>query len=337
MESVDYIQSEIRNNQNFETSAEINRQKFKIVNQVGIIYAIELAFLSQIGEIYFIMMKKFFPNFFKTNEANLILLGTLIVNDIIGMLLIFLMTRFIKKITIKRSAYGCKKFIGNLFINDGLVILVVIIEYLAKLFFDSFLNKNFSKNQTDMKIYKVIKNSNIFLKIFIICLTGPICEEFIFRKFLIDRLAVYSKTLAIFSSGILFGIIHCNFVQFFIAIVLGWTFAYTYVETGNILITITYHIYHNSFLIFLESLSNKDFINNNQIITKIQIAVSFLRLIGGLVGIIILIIYRKKIKVTGEENKSGDKWKFFKSYGMWIFIFEGFLLFSISYMNKLFI
>ena len=179
-------------------------------------------------------------------------------------------------------------------------------------------------------------NSNIFLEFFVICLTAPITEEFIFRKFLIDRLAVYSKTLAIFSSGILFGIIHCNFVQFFVAIVLGWTFAYAYVETGNILITITYHIYHNTFLIFLESLSKID-INNNQIVTKILIIVAFLRLIGGLIGIIILIIYRKNIKVTGEENKSGDKWKFFKSYGMWIFIFEGFLLFSISYMNKLFI
>ena len=60
-----------------------------------------------------------------------------------------------------------------------------------------------------------------------------------------------------------------------------------------------------------------------------------LRLIVIIIGIILLIIYRKKIKVTGEENKSSDKWKLFKSYGMWILFLEGLILFSRYYISIL--
>ena len=174
-------------------------------------------------------------------------------------------------------------------------------------------------------------DSNIFFKFFVICLAGPIAEEFIFRKFLIDRLAIYSKTLAIFSSGIIFGISHKNLLQLFGAMLSGWALAYSYAETGNILIPISYHIFENSITTINKSIIPEDF-NNNQIRAKIGFVIIVLRLIAFLIGIILLIIYRRKIKVTGEENKSSDKWKFFKSYGMWIFVLEGFLLFVIFYM-----
>ena len=107
----------------------------------------------------------------------------------------------------------------------------------------------------------------------------------------------------------------------------GWALAYSYVESGNILIPISYHIFENSFTTILKSISPKDIKRR-----KILVVMTLLRLIEGLIGIIILIIYRKKIKVTGEENKSSEKWKFFKSYGMWIFVLEGFILFSIFYI-----
>ena len=169
------------------------------------------------------------------------------------------------------------------------------------------------------------------------CLTAPIAEELVFRKLLIDRLSVYSKTLAIFASGIIFGISHINIHQFCETLLLGWSLAYSYVETRNILIPISYHIFENSITkitqIFNPYLSKEKEITIRE---KMIIVLLFMRLIEGLTGIILLLIYRKKIKVRGEENRSKDKWKLFKSYGMWIFIFEGFILFSIFYMNILF-
>ena len=147
---------------------------------------------------------------------------------------------------------------------------------------------------------------------------------------------IYSKTLAIFASGILFGIFHNNIPQFFGAMFLGWSLAYSYVETGNILIPISYHIFENSYTTLIQILASIDS-KTNKTLKIIQTVLFSIRLIEALAGIILLIIKRKKIKVTGEENKSGDKWKLFKSYGMWIFFVEGFIMFSILYMNILFV
>ena len=169
-----------------------------------------------------------------------------------------------------------------------------------------------------------------------VCISAPIAEEFIFRKFLIDRLAIYSKTLAIFASGIIFGIFHNNIHQFFGTMFLGWSLAYSYVETGNILIPISYHMFENSYSTVAQMLTSNNS-KNNKILEKISEGMLLIRFIEALTGIILLIVKRKKIKVTGEENKSGDKWKLFKSYGMWIFFVEGFILFSLLYMKILFV
>ena len=324
MESIDTLETDIRNSQNFQRQDEIKRQKFQIVNQVGMIYTIGNAFLSQGGDIFYTIINKFFPNFFKTKRGDSILLATLIVNQIFGILLMFFMTKFIKKIEIKKRAYGCKKYFATLLINSGLLVFGFIIgipiEY-------SLSNKKSSENLKKA----TVNEPNIFLEYIVLCLTAPITEEFIFRKFLIDRLAIYSKTLAIFSSGIMFGIFHKNFGQLFSTTFSGWVLAYAYAETGNILISISYHIIENS----LSAIFNLKFLKNNQIIEKIFFVIALLRFIEALIGIIILIVIRKKIRVTGEDNKSSDNWKFFKSYGMWIFVFEGFILFSLFYLNKL--
>ena len=64
------------------------------MNQVGIIYAIGIAFLSQVANVYFFLFTKFFPNFSKTNKSDTLLLGTLIVNQIFGSLLMFILFWF---------------------------------------------------------------------------------------------------------------------------------------------------------------------------------------------------------------------------------------------------
>ena len=336
MESMENITNDLRNseNPNFESQTEIKKQKFQIVNQVGIIYAIGIAFLSQVANVYFFLFTKFFPNFSKTNKSDTLLLGTLIVNQIFGSLLMFILTKFIKKLTIKKYIYGCKKFVINLFINSGLLYFGSLIGYIIQILFAKLF---ISKNQTKDIVKEVLtKNSNIFLQILVICITAPIAEEFIYRKLLIDRLAIFSKSLAIFSSGIMFGIFHNNIHQFFGAMILGWALAYAYVETGNLIIPIIYHMLENS-LTTLLALTIPEKINDSRINTKIYNVIYLFRLIGASAGIILLIAYRKKIKVTGEDNRSNDKWKFFKSYGMWIFIFEGFLLFFILHIGELLI
>ena len=333
MESIENIQSEIIDS--FESQNEIRREKFNIVNKVGLLYAIGIAIMFQFEQIFFMIVKRFFSDFIKSNRNNIILLGTLIVNQILGPILMFSLTKCIKRTKIKKCKYGLKKYLANLCINSGLLILGSLVGYIMQFcFLHIFINSSEIKSNSAVN-HSSIKG-NIFLNFFIICFTAPIAEELMFRKFLIDRVAIYSKTLAIFTSGILFGIFHINIHQFFGAMFSGWSLAYSYAETGNILIPISYHIIENSFTTIIQMGNLNNNINTNSIKAKIFVLFVLFRLIEALIGIIFLIIYRKKIKVTGEENKFKDIWKFCKSYGMWIFIFEGFILFSIFYMNVLF-
>ena len=66
-----------------------------------------------------------------------------------------------------------------------------------------------------------------------------------FRKLLIDRLLPYSEFFAILTGGLLFGLVHGNFYQFFYATMVGLLFSFIYVRTGRIGYTILMHIIIN--------------------------------------------------------------------------------------------
>ncbi|RSX50173.1 type II CAAX prenyl endopeptidase Rce1 family protein [Bifidobacterium callimiconis] len=70
---------------------------------------------------------------------------------------------------------------------------------------------------------------------------APLAEEFIFRRCLIDRMRVYGEKLAVFSSALLFGLMHANLYQFFYAFGWGLLWGYVYVRTGKLRYTIALH------------------------------------------------------------------------------------------------
>lgn len=74
---------------------------------------------------------------------------------------------------------------------------------------------------------------------------APIIEELVFRKILLDRIAGYGHWTAMTVSGVIFGIVHGNFYQFFYAFGLGMIFAYIYLHTGKIIYTIGFHMMIN--------------------------------------------------------------------------------------------
>ncbi len=71
---------------------------------------------------------------------------------------------------------------------------------------------------------------------------APVLEEIFYRKLVIDRLLTFGELPAILLSGILFGLIHGNFGQFFYAAILGVVFGFIYVRTGKLRYTIGLHM-----------------------------------------------------------------------------------------------
>ena len=76
---------------------------------------------------------------------------------------------------------------------------------------------------------------------------APVLEELFFRKLLIDRLRRYGDVPAILISGLVFGLIHGNFSQFFYAALLGMLFGLVYCRTGRLRYSVFLHMFINFF------------------------------------------------------------------------------------------
>lgn len=71
---------------------------------------------------------------------------------------------------------------------------------------------------------------------------APIMEELVWRKLIIDRLRRYGDLFAILTSGLLFGLIHGNFGQFFYAAMVGIVLGGVYLYTGKLRYTVGLHM-----------------------------------------------------------------------------------------------
>ena len=122
---------------------------------------------------------------------------------------------------------------------------------------------------------------------------GPILEELIFRKLLIDRIRRFGEWNAVLFSALAFGLFHMNLPQFCYAVSVGLMLGYVYVKTGKILYTIIMHILLNgaSSLIVLATTggSAKGSI--------ILLSAAALLIVGGVIaGIILFFLKRKKLQ-----------------------------------------
>lgn len=103
----------------------------------------------------------------------------------------------------------------------------------------------FKGDEVTDDVSELVSDSPIWLIILVIVIIGPIVEELIFRKLLIDRLSRYGTPLAIVISALAFGLFHGNFYQFFYALSIGLVLGFMYAKTRNILYPIALHMLIN--------------------------------------------------------------------------------------------
>ena len=154
---------------------------------------------------------------------------------------------------------------------------------------------------------------------------APIFEEILYRKLLIDRVAHYGDKVAVILSGVLFGLSHGNFYQFFYAFGLGVVFAYVYINTGKLRYTIIFHAIIN-FLGSIVALHAADNI-------WFAMAYSIFMLAAVVLGIVFLIIYRREIswKPAMVVIPKGRRFEtLFLNLGMILFFFVSVGLFLLS-------
>ena len=91
----------------------------------------------------------------------------------------------------------------------------------------------------------IVSSIPMWLTLLVAVIIGPIIEEIMFRKILIDRLSVVGDGTAIIFSALAFGIFHGNFYQLFYATFIGLIFGYVYTKTRKLRYTIILHMLVN--------------------------------------------------------------------------------------------
>ena len=142
-------------------------------------------------------------------------------------------------------------------------------------------------------VQDLIQSSDLLMNLIIISIIGPIFEELIFRKLLIDRTVKYGARVSIILSATLFGLMHGNLNQFFYAFLLGGFFAYIYMKTGKVTYTILLHVLLNLIgsvfsLLIAESANaivQQTFTGFDIIVIMLYFLIILLTLIYGLVGL----------------------------------------------------
>ena len=96
---------------------------------------------------------------------------------------------------------------------------------------------------TDLNpVLELVYGMPLALRVLVVCMIGPLVEEFVFRKQLIDRTRIYGEELAVLFSAVAFGLFHGNLQQGCYAALLGLLLGYVYLRTQNLIYSFGIHM-----------------------------------------------------------------------------------------------
>ena len=309
------------------------------------------------------VLAKVLPESF-TQSSAFLFLNIIIPEYIIGLPLLLLLSFKMDKKAPEKNKFGFGRFIVCFLLLAGSTGVLNIVGLLVHVGVLNIFGRSLMDN---MGIGGIMMNSNPFWRILTVGILAPIVEEFIFRKFLIDRTYKYGEWVAIITSALMFGLFHGNFSQFFFATVMGGIMAYVYIRTGKVWITIIYHMIINlstsviymglysridmEKLSVMTDLANQVRASGGQDAALVQsytdavvavlpsllpfalfVGFEFLLVMAGLV-MWIIVLARKKVKVVKTEDTVEKGMKFaWGNVGMIIFVIGCLGLFVYNYI-----
>lgn len=159
---------------------------------------------------------------------------------IVAVPLLWLMCKRREKQSLTRHKMGAGNYMIFLFMCFGVMIAGNIAGIIVN-FVMGIIKGEPVINAVDV----MMNNGSLWSNILIVGICAPIFEELVFRKFIIDRMVRYGEATAVIVSGLMFGLFHGNFAQFFYAAALGMLFAFVYVKTGRLRYSILTHLIIN--------------------------------------------------------------------------------------------
>ena len=185
-------------------------------------------------------------------------------------------------------------------------------------------------SEVDNALMAYATESNMIVTFLYMVICAPILEEYIFRKLIVDRTLKYGQGVAIILSGLMFGLFHGNLNQFAYAMLLGMFLAFLYVKTGELKVTIGLHMCINFMgavvsVLLLKAIHLDEYqeivMNGGDAQAVMDFMMAYLPgWIGYMVyvlfilavlvtGIVLFIVYRKKLKLEPGQIAKGRRFK----------------------------
>lgn len=152
----------------------------------------------------------------------------------------YLVLRKLPRKALKKSNLGMDEFFLFFLIAQGVMMMGNLIGISLNSAISSSLGKPIDNSVSDL-----IHESPLWVIFAVAVIIGPIVEEVIFRKLIIDRLSTFGSLTAVTASSLIFGLFHGNFYQFFYATGIGFVLGYIYAKTGKLRYTVALHMIIN--------------------------------------------------------------------------------------------
>lgn len=285
------------------------------------------------------------PQWIEENMSLFQLLLIIFSVDIIGFPLIFILSRKIPAAKLEKHNMGFGKLIVCVLIGAGICGAGMIIGNILHF----GLTLPFGADMGDVnQLGNLMLSSDAFIRILTVGILAPIFEELIFRKLLIDRIVNHGEFAAILMSGLMFGLFHGNFSQFFYATGLGMFWAFIYIKTGKIRYTILFHMIVNlsSSVIsvylsqmYLEALSTAgpeitEITGEGMIAISLYLGWMGFLMVCCIAGVILFIVNKSKFHLNTDHMEISKKemaGSAFSGKGMILYYIPCIVLFIITY------
>lgn len=195
-----------------------------------VIYAVQLV---PIALVTFLL-----PEWLQDGDISLLL--SMLPMYLIGMPVLILLVRTIPADNVERHSIRAGSFIVAVIMSFGAMYLTNIIGNIITAVI-GLLKGSSVQNQ----LINMTESTSLWMMALLMVICAPFVEEYVFRKLIVDRTIRYGQGVAVFLSGLMFGLFHGNLNQFVYAFVLGLLLAFLYVKTGNLKITIAIHMMIN--------------------------------------------------------------------------------------------
>lgn len=221
-------------------SIEEQKNHKSIFSKICLSFVLYIISSEVISALLVLFLEKSNPDILKSGNFSMI--ASAVIQYLIAFPIFYFAIKRTPSLEMTKKPLNLKSFIKLLSIS---IFVMYVGEYISGIV-STFLDQQFG-SPLDNPVDDILAQSNIWLSLIVVGIIGPIVEELMFRKLIIDRLARYGEAISILFSSLVFGLLHGNLSQFFYAFLVGIILSYVYVKTGKIVYSSIIHCFINIF------------------------------------------------------------------------------------------